>query len=318
MNGSAARVRKPFVGPCPVLYHGEDVRIAWSHARRDLVALQPPSIEVHGWMHNRSEAVIAAIRRELPHTAIALGPGLDPVATNWRSHRDGDRAVAAVLNIARAADAAGLDALVVDPETSWKGRNPTEHAALSCIAVEVVETIARELPELPLYVTTFSSPVNVRGWGGHRAFPWGGWLRPSLSRYVSQVYFPGPMGLRALAALSRESFDEAVKLGVIPPGVERFIELQLHHNHAEAIVAVALDAVRSERDVVQLWAPGTSELCDAKGLEAMRVLVRAWHAGVWREGAVNALQELVGAKVDGDYGPVTHSAVLRWMRPVSV
>ncbi len=49
----------------------------------------------------------------------------------------------------------------------------------------------------------------------------------------------------------------------------------------------------------------------------MRVLVRAWHAGVWREGAVRALQELVGAKVDGHYGPVTHSAVLRWMRPVS-
>lgn len=168
--------------------------------------------------------------------------------------------------------------------------------------------------DLPVYVTTYSSPVNVRGWGGHGTFPWGGWLRPQRSRYIAQVYDPGPRGLRELAALSAESFVEAVRVGRIAEGVERFIELQLHHNRAEAIVAVALDAVRSERDVVQLWAPGTSELCDAQGLEAMLLLAKAWRAGVWHEGAVRALQALVGATVDGDYGAKTHAAALRWMR----
>lgn len=318
MNAPESSARSPFVGPCPVLYDGNDVRNAWAHARRDLVLTQPPSVEVHGWWHDRSEAVVAALRRELPHTAIALGPGLDPIARAWRQHRDGDRAVADVVDLARAADRAGLDALVLDPEAAWKGRNPTERAALSSIAAEAVETIARELPALPLYVTTYASPVHVRGWGGHGTYPWSGWLRPARSRYIAQVYYPGAMGLRALAALSQESFDEALRLGVIPPGVERFIELQLHHNPADAIVAVALGAVRDARDVVQLWAPGTDTLCDAQGVEALRVLVKAWHAGVWHEGAVRALQALVGATVDGDYGAKTHAAVLRWMRPVSV
>ena len=90
--------------------------------------------------------------------------------------------------------------------------------------------------------------------------------------------------------------------------------MQLHGNPAHDIVAVALGAVRSPRDVVQLWAPGTPTRCDARDLEALRVLVKAWRAGVWRNDGVRALQALVGAKVDGDYGPKTHAAAARWSR----
>ena len=169
--------RRPFVGPCVVLYDGTNVADAWRRARDLVLDVRPPSVEVHAWWHTRASSVVDALRRELSTSAVGLGPGLDPIASRWREHRNGDSAVAEVVALTRAAQAAALDAIVFDPEAAWKGADPTERVALNAIAAEAVSESAKVALGMPLWVTTYDGPARVNDWGGHGDFAWGGWLR---------------------------------------------------------------------------------------------------------------------------------------------
>lgn len=287
---------RPMRGPFLDLYGSAD--LAW----RQIASTHPYALKVQGWA-NVQARVIAEARRRWPDVLLALCPGVDPVAKRWRKHRDHDRAVTELVNVARDAVSLGIGILVNDAERAYKSANIAERAALAAIASDATTEIRTRWPELQLGLTSFGWPVRVENVGGHGEFPWRGWLGGGVT-FMGQTYDRGPGNLVEGERIAIASYRAAIEHGLMAPSTPRVVEVQTHHNRIDELVTVG-----TSTDATAWWAAGSEKLFDANGAKAWRAALALWRAGFWGGGAVQRFQASRGLKVDGDCGPMTLAAL---------
>ena len=304
----------PLRGPIVTLWDSDGVLPAWHEASGDLIRWQPPVVQLHTWEPGRVDDLILTA---IPRAHLVLGCGVDGVARRvalgeWPVDRGRRQLVA----LARRAVEVGARAICWNAEASWKRPPGSEEARrLAAVIADTLASVASLYPQLRQWHTSYDHPHY------HSTYPWRAWLGAGSPIEVSlpQVYAAPGGGmmahrgaLEAREARALSSWDTAIRRGWITPddpttplreGVVWRPYYQLHHVTAVDTVASAL-----AQPVVSLWAMRSRS--DAAGREAAEVLCAVWRAGLW--GDVRALQRAVGVADDGDYGPITHAAVLRW------
>ena len=291
---------RPIVGPILDTYG------SWETAVRQIGDTVPHGIKVQGWPDRQSN-VIADARRRWPTALVALCPGVDPVASRWRSRehdpKRGEKAIVELVGIADGAASLGIGHVCFDPEAAWKGATIAERNDLDTIAREALARIRIKHPTMQLSVTTYGWIARARGIGGHSMWASRGWLSGG-AWYVSQNYDRGPGQLVNGEIAGLESFASLKASLACDAQTERFCEVQTHHNTVAELVTVG-----TSTPATFWWAAGKEELFDAKGGTAWRAATALYRAGYWGDGCVAKFQRDRGLVADGKVGPLTLAAL---------
>lgn len=303
----------PLAGPVPTLWDSDGPEAAWVEAEELLARAAPPAVQLHTW---RPELVAGRVRAALPGVELVCGFGVDSVARNvalgrW-TVRQGVRQFVALA--VRATDCRAR-AVCWNAEGGWKRPPSSDEAArLEAVVAEGLATVARDLPTLRQWHTSYDHPSY------HSAYNWRAWLgaESPVEESFFQVYAaPGGQAMAHRGALPRRearalaSFGAAVRAGwfsaddpatALREGVQWGAYYQLHHVTTADTVAAAVEKPR-----VCLWA--VRSRTDEDGRRALLALCELYRRGFWGPGMLQRFQASAGLAPDNVCGPLTLAAL---------
>lgn len=314
--------RVPRLIPC--LWDGDGPEAAWERSRGDLVPLladEPGDGAVAVKLHTtRPDLSAPLVRRELPRVALVVACGVDWIAREVaKGRRNVAWGVAEFLVLATRAARLGAIAIEWNAEASWKrAPNSVELARLEALIRAATAAVARALPEIEQWLTTYDHPTY------HRTFPWRAWVGEGspVRRIYLQVYAAPGDGLMAhRGALPRRegaalaSYRTAVREGMIradaPEGTAEDLTDVDWNPYYQLHSVQRADTVQSavRHASVSFWA--LKARSDTDGRSALRGIVALHRLGFWGEGALRRAQSRYGLKADDVYGPASEAALLR-------
>ena len=293
----------------PAIYSSGSTARAWQTAAPDCEGADAVML------HDTPRRDLATTAHDVLSRGHALwyGVGIDGWARDLRSGaRSRAQITARAVEIALRAREQGAELLMPNGEAAFRRASGTDDtdARVEGALAEALHAVSVRVPDLALGWTSYDHVLwHPIGWAEVV-----GLVSPVVV-HSAQVY--GALGGGALATyaglLARAERGGAQRAKLVSHGSARAElmdggagwrpYLQLHGGQARATVAYAL----AQRGVC-LWALATR--ADEAGREALGVLIGVARAGLW--GDVRALQRAVGVADDGVYGPLTHTAVLRW------
>lgn len=291
---------RPFAGPVLDIYGSYELAVR--QIENSLGSHHPHIIRFQGWPEGAGPKV-RNVRSRWPACQIGLCPGVDPVASRFRSGKSSPAEAAhELVRIADGAADLGIGTLVFDAEAAWKSTSQGTRKQLADIAQNALREIRAKYPRMRIGLTSYGWPVRTRNIGGHTEFPWKGWLDGSVF-FCSQNYDRGYGNLFSGEETSTESCDALIRGGLAAPETVRYPEVQLHHNRADEIVRIGMDSQQ-----IHLWAAGSEGLFDEEGSKAYSALTRLWDGGWWNR--VRDFQSYKGLKADGIFGRMSLAAAL--------
>jgi hypothetical protein len=289
------------------LWSSRGARYAFEQSRETITRTKPDAVVLH-----TDPVALTRGGAQLAADVRAAFPGL---IVCWAIYGDsyGPDPSRVWAACARAAEACGVETLMVDAEVAWKTKgHGATLADRNAVARKAVRAMRLAAPTLHISHTSYDGPVSIvrpdgQGrWGGHQSYSWEGFLGDAAFVQASayQVYIGGGKtegdfeAAKNRQARHEKSLRAAVKLKLVAPETESWQYLQVHNSSPAAVCYLS-----ERRRVTCCWASPTRVSPRAvAGMQAAVFFAR-------ERMTVAEFQAAHGLTNDGDAGEKTFAAL---------
>lgn len=243
------------------------------------------------------DVVVRALRDLIPGVRLLVGVGCNGVAKRFLSAAWTEtEAVERLAQVARVGQRIGAEALVLDPEATWKQPMRSERGGrVRALAHSIMSALRECAPTLALGHTAYDHPTL------HGTYPWAAWCGEGGCDFaMPQVYAAPKKGMGDRHALDRRveshraSWEVATRLGLIRPGLPVHPYFQAHDVPAAQTIRHVIAA-----EFCALWSAPVR--IDEDGFLALRAACELRRRGQ----TVEAFQRENGLVDDGICGEKT-------------